>query len=161
MKPRYEPTIEPLPNGTHQQRFTANQVVVEEGDDAVTLGLAENHSGATIHGLILMYVIGATSSSDLYVEFNGQGNACDGDDIESIALGHSRFDLTFKPRVEINAGRVSYLESADVLDGPTDTDTQISRVSVQLDTITAKAAGLRRVLHHIASLGVPVEFLER
>ena len=135
--------------------FTAGyaSVITEEG--VTTLALAEQKR-SPIHGVIISSPqTESFDSSDVYVEFNDQGNACTGRDI-ALSISNEQLKIEFSAGAEMRTGRISYAVVADPLRDPEDEyGFPLRRLVVHLqlspDQFSEVAREVERVRHALAA----------
>jgi hypothetical protein len=159
-KPVYVPVVKALDDGKYEQRFAAGCVSLDAEHGFVHLGLTEEESSA-VHGLIIATPQNEPfSPSDVYVEFNDQGNACSGADI-ALSLGGAQLVVEFSDDVEMWVSRLSYSAAADSLSDPEeDYAFPLRRVAVNLQVPAETIETIARELERMRRNGVRV-VLER
>jgi hypothetical protein len=155
-KPVYVPVVKALDDGKFEQSFTASCVSVDAQHGFVHLGLTEDEESA-VHGLIIATPQNEPfSPSDVYVEFNDQGNACSGADI-ALSLGGAQLVIEFSDDVEMWVSRLSYSAAADPLSDPEeDYGFPLRRVAVNLQVPAETTETIARELQRMQRNGVEV-----
>jgi hypothetical protein len=152
-KPVYVPVVKALDDGKFEQSFTASYVSLDAEHGFVHLALTDEESCA-VHGLIIATPQNEPfSPSDVYVEYNDQGNACTGADV-TFSLDGGQFVVEFSDDVEMWVSRLSYSAAADPLSDPEeDYAFPLRRVAVNLQVPAETTETIARELERMQRNG--------
>jgi len=154
---RYEPRVESIPGSDRvQQRFRADEIVIDRMERFTLVGFAESLAGAPLHGLLINMAAKPCGipSADFSVEFNDQGNTSHGADTAALELSPLSLKVVLGPHADLIAGRVSYAPEADIADGPWEfPDLRLGAIFVEMSPTHEQLEGLRRALAQCQAFG--------
>jgi hypothetical protein len=148
----YRPQLQSYGEEGLEQFFTANKVVIEDKEEGTLIALGElTEADATVHSLMVWVpAAGSDDEEAVQIEFNDQGNARTGAEVERIELGPSHLRVVYAPDAPVYAGRVTYSSEADPFEDAEDLEEQwVRAVLVSFDVQAAPLDEMKAALQRI------------